>query len=79
MGIWTFNRGEWTESYVFLRLLGVGRIYGADRNFQKDEKIYLDIKEILRYEKEQLLTFKRIIENGIENVQIKNKDVVLKK
>ena len=28
MAVWEFNRGEWTEAYVFLRLLGEGRIYG---------------------------------------------------
>ena len=29
MAVWKFNRGEWTEAYVFMRLLGDGRIYGA--------------------------------------------------
>ncbi len=22
MAVWQFNRGEWTEAYVFMRLLG---------------------------------------------------------
>ena len=26
----TGNKGEWSELYVFLRLLGDGGIYGAD-------------------------------------------------
>lgn len=29
MARWQFNRGEWTKAYVFMRLLGEGRIYGA--------------------------------------------------
>ena len=40
MGDWKFNKGEWGEAYVFLRLLGVGRIFGANREFKKDENVY---------------------------------------
>lgn len=43
MAIWEFNRGEWTEAYVFLRLLGDGRIHGATSNLVKDELTYIDI------------------------------------
>ena len=43
MAVWEFNRGEWTEAYVFLRLLGDGRIYGASANLVKDELTYIDI------------------------------------
>ena len=60
--MWEFNYGEWTEAYVFLRLLGNGRIYAADRNFVRDENVYLDILEIIRYEKEHILRFKRELE-----------------
>ena len=46
--MWEFNYGEWTEAYVFLRLLGNGRIYAADRNFEQDENVYIDILNIIR-------------------------------
>ena len=36
--IWEFNKGEWTEAYVFLRLLGEGRIYGATAELVKDKE-----------------------------------------
>ena len=39
MAIWTFNRGEWTEAYVFLRLLGESRIYGISAELFKNETI----------------------------------------
>ena len=47
MAVWEFNRGEWTEAYVFLRLLGDGRIYGASVDLVKDELTYIDIINIL--------------------------------
>lgn len=50
MAVWEFNRGEWTEAYVFLRLLGEGRIYGASADLVKDEKTYIDIVNIIRAE-----------------------------
>ena len=40
--IWRFNRGEWTEAYVFLKLLSDGKIYGAteDLNAERKRKTY---------------------------------------
>lgn len=78
MGVWKFNKGEWTESYVFLRLLGRGRIYGANRDLIKDESLYLDIREILRYEGENIIAFQREIENGNGIVKILNNDVFIR-
>lgn len=60
--MWEFNYGEWTEAYVFLRLLGNGRIYAADRNFERNENVYIDILNIIRYEKEHVLEFQRELE-----------------
>ena len=48
--MWEFNYGEWTEAYVFLSLLGTGRIYAADENFERSENVYIDILKIIRYE-----------------------------
>lgn len=59
--IWQFNKGEWTEAYVFLRLLGDGRIYGANEDLCKDERIYIDIVNIIRYETDNILRFERIL------------------
>lgn len=63
MAIWEFNRGEWTEAYVFLRLLGDGRIHGATSNLVKDELTYIDIINIIRDEPEKYLIFERYIED----------------
>lgn len=72
--MWEFNYGEWTEAYVFLRLLGNGRIYAADRNFERDENVYIDILNIIRYEKEHILEFQR----ELESVSAKDNGVVFR-
>ncbi len=50
MHYWENNRGEWTEAYVFLRLLGEGRIFGADALLKKDDCVYIDVESILRFD-----------------------------
>lgn len=70
--MWEFNYGEWTEAYVFLSLLGEGKIYGANELFQKDPNVYLNILEILRHEKDLTLKFERMIE--VEKVNVYKDD-----
>ena len=72
--MWEFNYGEWTEAYVFLRLLGNGRIYAADRNFTRDENVYINILNIIRHEKDSILEFQR----ELEAVRAKENSVVFK-
>lgn len=65
MAVWYFNRGEWSEAYVFLKLLGIGRIYGATADLRLDPTIFMDIVEILRPENKRdhdnILKFKRTV------------------
>ncbi len=69
MAVWQFNRGEWTEAYVFMRLLGDGRIYGASPELTKDESTYIDIINIIRDEPDKILIFERFIEDNIAYVK----------
>lgn len=46
----TGNRGEWSEIYTFMRLLGDGRIYAADENLCRIETMYFPIIKIIREE-----------------------------
>ncbi len=46
----TGNKGEWSEVYVFFRLLADGRVYAADAELNKLEDIYFPIAKILREE-----------------------------
>ncbi len=70
MAVWEFNRGEWTEAYVFLRLLGEGRIYGASAELVKDEATYIDIVNIIRDEPDRMLIFERFVKDEIAYVQL---------
>ncbi len=47
------NKGEWSEIYVLLKLLGDGGIYAADGNLKKISSVYYPLIEILRKEKKQ--------------------------
>ncbi|MDR3186411.1 MAG: HpaII family restriction endonuclease [Christensenellaceae bacterium] len=44
------NKGEWSEIYVFFKLLGDGRIYAADDRLKQIEKLYFPIVKIIREE-----------------------------
>lgn len=50
----TQNKGEWSELYVFLKLLGSGILYAADADLNKIEDLYYPLIEILRKENEQI-------------------------
>lgn len=43
-----YNRGEWSEAYVLLRLLGDGRIYAGNEHSVRIENRYMDIKSVLK-------------------------------
>lgn len=50
------NKGEWAELYVFLKLLGEGRLYAADEHLHKKPDSYLEVLDILREEIAGLIT-----------------------
>ena len=50
----TQNKGEWSELYVFLKLLGDGVLYAADADLNKIEDLYYPLIEILRKENDQI-------------------------
>ena len=67
MAVWEFNTGEWTEAYVFLRLLGDGRIFGASADLIRDEQTYIDVINIIRDEPNSFIKFERFIEDELAN------------
>lgn len=50
----TGNKGEWSELYVFLKLLGDGILYAADEKLNKKEDLYYPLIEILRAEHDKI-------------------------
>lgn len=62
----TGNKGEWSEIYTFLKLLGEGIVYAGDQNLNKIQDLFYPIIMILRHEK-----------YGDYNYRLQNKDVVI--
>ena len=44
------NKGEWSEPYVAIRLLGEGKLYLADANGNKKVDEWMEVLDVLRYE-----------------------------
>ena len=64
----TQNKGEWSEFYVFLKLLGDGILYSADSDLNKIDDLYYPLIEILRKENEQIKHYVK------DDIKIKIKD-----
>lgn len=62
MSVWKFNKGEWSEAYVFLKLLADGRIYSMKnaKSEEVDDAVYMDIQNILRYESAGEFRYERV-------------------
>ena len=64
----TQNKGEWSELYVFLKLLGDGVLYAADANLNKIDDLYYPLIEILRKENGRVKHYAK------DNLTVKIKD-----
>lgn len=53
----TFNKGEWSEPYVLLKLLAEKKIYLGKENFEKVEDIFYSILKIVLYQKAEEINF----------------------
>lgn len=52
------NKGEWSEIYVFLRLLEIGKLYAADADLNKMDDVFYNIIKIIRQENIGKLEFR---------------------
>lgn len=71
----TGNKGEWSELYVFLKLLGEGKLYAADENLEKIKNIFYPILKIIRKEEKTILEFRR--QNKINIVNASTEETIL--
>lgn len=55
----TGNKGEWSEVYTLLKLLGEGKVYAGDQNLNKIQNLFYPIIMILRQEKQGNFNYKR--------------------
>ena len=52
------NKGEWSEIYVFLRLLEIGKLFAADADLNKMDDVFYNIIKIIRQENIGKLEFR---------------------
>jgi len=69
------NKGEWSELYTFLKLLGQGRIYAANENVEKIENIYYPILKIIREEYAGEI-YEYVIDDLNINIEVKNNRIM---
>ena len=50
------NKGEWSEIYIFLKLMSDGKVYAADKNMNRLTNVFLNI--IIAY---QFSVFNKLI------------------
>lgn len=62
----TGNKGEWSEVYTLLKLLGEGKVYAGDQNLNKIQDIFYPIVMILHQEKD-----------GEFNYRLQDKEIVI--
>jgi len=70
------NKGEWSEIYVFLKLLADGKLNGADANLNAIPSIYYPIIKILRQEAIERREF--VINGNIEIIDGNTGKTVIK-
>jgi type II restriction enzyme len=68
------NKGEWSEIYVLLKLLGEGKLFAADADLNKLEEIFYPIISIFREESGQKTEYN--INSKIKIIDSKGKDIV---
>lgn len=68
------NKGEWSEIYVFLRLLADGKLYSADANLNKINDLFYPIVKIIREESRKRLEY--ILNGEIQIVDSATKAVL---
>lgn len=52
------NKGEWSEIYTLLKLLGDGKVYAGDQNLNRIQDLFYPIVMILRREKEENVNYR---------------------
>lgn len=68
------NKGEWSELYVFMKLLSQGKVYAADEKIQKLENVYYPILKIIR-EEQKGKTIDYIIEDDEIKVKKQSQEI----
>ena len=69
------NKGEWSEIYVFFKLLSEGKLYSGDANLNKIENLFYSIIKIIRKEVHGNVTYELngdivVVRNGQRIIEL---------
>ena len=71
---WLGNKGEWSELYVFLKLLAQGAVQAIDEKLEKTENVYYPINKIIRKEQgeqtDYVISGTKVIIIGVQSGEI---------
>lgn len=70
------NKGEWSELYVFTKLLADGKLYQSDINLNKDENNYYEVTKAYREESKSIFEYERKNEIIISKIENNNKEIL---
>ena len=70
------NKGEWSEIYVFLRLLHLGKLYAADEDLNKLDNVFYNILNIIRKENIGSLEFQINKNNRVSVVKTDTEELL---
>ena len=69
------NKGEWSELYVFMKLLSQGRVYAANEKVERLDNVFYPILKIVREEqKGEVIDY--IIKKDDVNIEIQSQTVL---
>ncbi|MBN8672390.1 MAG: HpaII family restriction endonuclease [Chitinophagales bacterium] len=71
------NKGEWSEAYVFLKLLAEGKLHAADANLNIIPNVYYPIIKILRNELNTKRDYSIGLNSNIEVINADNGNVII--
>lgn len=60
------NRGEWSEPYAALRIIGDGKIFIADENGERNPNEWMTVLELIRHETRSRLVAYKYNENDVD-------------
>lgn len=69
------NKGEWSELYVFLKLLSKGHVYAANEKAEKIEDVFYPILKIMRQEQKGH-TIDYVITSENVNIEIQSRTIL---
>ena len=71
------NKGEWSEPYAAIRILGDGKLYIADENGHKNPSEWMDVLELIRHETRERIVIYRYQENNVDIDIYVNSELIL--